>query len=350
MNEMKQNNNILEVEDIRVSFMTYAGEVQAVRGVSFELRRNEIIAIVGESGSGKSVMTQSLVKLLPSPPAVIKSGKVIFDGKDISSYDFKQLRKVKGTDIAYIFQDPMTSLNPTIKIGAQVMEGILAHSKITRAQAYERAVELLRNAGIPNPEKRMHQYPHELSGGMRQRVMIAIAIAMQPKLLVADEPTTANHVTIQYQNLGTLREINQRNNMSVILIPHDMGIVANMAERVIVMYGGKVVETGPALAIFKTARHPYTRSLLAAVPRLDIDTKKPLEYIVGSPPDMLAPPAGCPFAPRCRYSMQICYEQMPEFTQISGDHGLYCHLMNSRAAQSRQVFENDYDMPMWKEV
>ncbi len=334
--------NILEVEDFSVSFMTYAGEVQAVRGVSFELKRNEIIAIVGESGSGKSVMTQSLVKLLPQPPAVIKSGSVRFEGKDISKYDFKQLRKLKGAEIAYIFQDPMTSLNPTIKIGSQVMEGILAHSRLNKSEAYQKAVDLLRNAGIPNPEKRMRQYPHELSGGMRQRVMIAIAIAMQPKLLVADEPTTALDVTIQSQILGTLREINENTGMSIILITHDMGIVANMAERVIVMYGGKIVETGSALEIFKDAKHPYTRSLLAAVPRLDVDSHKPLEYIVGSPPDMTAPPAGCPFAPRCRYSMRICYGEMPENRGADEAHRYYCHLYDERAAASRAKFEADY--------
>jgi len=334
--------NILEVEDFSVSFMTYAGEVQAVRGVSFELKRNEIIAIVGESGSGKSVMTQSLVKLLPQPPAVIKSGSVRFEGKDISKYDFKQLRKLKGAEIAYIFQDPMTSLNPTIKIGSQVMEGILAHSRLNKSEAYQKAVDLLRNAGIPNPEKRMRQYPHELSGGMRQRVMIAIAIAMQPKLLVADEPTTALDVTIQSQILGTLREINENSGMSIILITHDMGIVANMAERVIVMYGGKIVETGSALEIFKDAKHPYTRSLLAAVPRLDVDSHKPLEYIVGSPPDMTAPPAGCPFAPRCRYSMRICYGEMPENRGTDEAHRYYCHLYDERAAASRAKFEADY--------
>lgn len=336
------NENILEVKDLRVSFNTFAGEVQAVRGISFELRRNEIIAIVGESGSGKSVMTQSLVKLLPSPPAFIKGGQIIFDGDDITGYGFKQLRRIKGQEIAYIFQDPMTSLNPTIKIGSQVMEGILAHSKLSRKEAYDRAVELFRNAGIPNPEKRMHQYPHELSGGMRQRVMIAIAIAMRPKLLVADEPTTALDVTIQSQILSTLKDINRETGMSIILITHDMGIVANMAERVIVMYGGKAVETGLVREIFKRSGHPYTRSLLAALPRMDLDSQRPLEYIVGSPPDMTDPPKGCPFAPRCRYSMRVCYERPPESVSISDGHRLYCHLYDERAADSMRAFCNDY--------
>jgi oligopeptide transport system ATP-binding protein len=313
-----------------------------VRGVSFEVARDEIIAIVGESGSGKSVMTQSIVKLLPSPPAMIKGGSVIYDGKDITSYTFNQLKRIKGKEIAYIFQDPMTSLNPTIKIGKQITEGILAHSKLKRGEAYQRAIGLLRDVGIPNPQKRMEQYPHELSGGMRQRAMIAIAIAMDPKLLIADEPTTALDVTIQSQILGILKDINHRLGMSVILITHDMGIVANMAQRVIVMYGGKIVEMGGVIEIFEAAQHPYTRSLLASVPRLDADSNKPLEYILGSPPDMLEPPAGCPFAPRCRFSMKVCYQQMPERTMCGEGHYVFCHLMDERAAVQKQRFIDEY--------
>ncbi len=327
---------ILEVNDFAVSFRTYAGEVQAVRGVSFAVTRGEIVAIVGESGSGKSVMTQSLVKLLPSPPAWIKRGQVIFDGNDISGYGFNQLRQIKGQEIAYIFQDPMTSLNPTIKVGDQIVEGILAHTRIPHREASARALELLRNAGIPNPQKRMEQYPHELSGGMRQRVMIAIAIAMHPKLLIADEPTTALDVTIQSQILGTLKELNRQMGMALILITHDMGIVANMAQRVIVMYGGKIVETGSVYEIFEASRHPYTRSLLASVPRLDADTGKPLEYILGSPPDMIDPPPGCPFAPRCQYSMKICHRQMPGRYDLAEGHHVYCHLLADGALAQRQ--------------
>ena len=250
---------LLEVRDFSVSFKTYAGEVQAVRGVNFSVDEGEIVAIVGESGSGKSVMTQSLVKLLP-PPAFIKGGEVLYGGKDLTRLTFKQLRKIKGSEIAYVFQDPMTSLNPTLKVGRQVVEGIRTHA---RGEAYEQAVALLRNAGIPEPEKRMEQYPHELSGGMRQRVMIAIAIAMNPQLMVADEPTTALDVTIQSQILGTLKALNRERNMALILITHDMGIVASMASRVIVMYGGRIVESGSALEIFEESRHPYTRALLA---------------------------------------------------------------------------------------
>lgn len=331
---------MLKVQNLSVSFDTYAGEVQAVRDVSFSLEKGEILSIVGESGSGKSVMTQSLVKLLPSPPARIKAGKVIYQGQTISEYSFNQLRQIKGQEIAYIFQDPMTSLNPTVKIGRQVMEGILAHSKISRKEARERAVELLRQAGIPNPEKRMDQYPHELSGGMRQRVMIAIAIAMRPKLLVADEPTTALDVTIQSQILGTIKDLNQQLGMAVILITHDMGVVANMAQRVMVMYGGRVVESGNVHDLFAKPSHPYTRSLLAAVPRLDADTDAPLEYIVGSPPDMLAPPKGCPFAPRCRYAMKICYQEMPSSAEVEPGHCTSCWLCDERAGEQGKAFWN----------
>ncbi|MCI2058103.1 MAG: ABC transporter ATP-binding protein [Oscillibacter sp.] len=329
---------ILKVEHFSVSFDTYAGEVQAVRDVSFALNRGEILSIVGESGSGKSVMTQSLVKLLPAPPARIKSGKVIFDGQDISGYRFKQLRQIKGQKIAYIFQDPMTSLNPTVKIGKQVTEGLLAHASVSRQEARRKAVELLRSAGIPNPDKRMEQYPHELSGGMRQRVMIAIAIAMQPQLLVADEPTTALDVTIQSQILGTIKDLNRSLGMAVILITHDMGVVAGMAQRVMVMYGGRVVESGAVRDIFYHSAHPYTRSLLAAVPRLDADSTAPLEHIVGSPPDMLAPPAGCPFAPRCRYAMEVCRSHMPGRTELGDGHDTYCWLCDSRAGETAQAF------------
>ena len=333
--------NILEVKDFSVSFKTYAGEVQAVRGVDFSVSEGEIVAIVGESGSGKSVMTQSLVKLLP-PSAFIKSGSVLYGGRDLSRLTFKQLRKVKGSEIAYVFQDPMTSLNPTLRIGRQVIEGIRAHQRIGRGEARERAIALLKNAGIPEPAKRMEQYPHELSGGMRQRVMIAIAIAMHPRLMIADEPTTALDVTIQSQILGTLKALNRETGMALILITHDMGIVASMASRVLVMYGGRIVESGNALEIFEDARHPYTRALLAAVPRLDVDTGAPLEFIVGSPPDMIEPPKGCPFAPRCRYSMKVCHEHMPPLSRHSDTHGARCFLSEPGAAPACARFKRDY--------
>ncbi|GHV25940.1 ABC transporter ATP-binding protein [Clostridia bacterium] len=330
---------ILDVKNFSVSFHTYAGEVQAVRNVSFSVQQGERLAIVGESGSGKSVMTQSLVKLLPSPPASIKGGQILYNGSDISGYSWKQLRSVKGAEIAYIFQDPMTSLNPTIQIGKQIIEGIQAHSPMDSRKAQAEALTLLRDAGISNPEKRMKQYPYELSGGMRQRVMIAMSLGMRPKLLVADEPTTALDVTIQSQILRTLKKLNEEYGMALILITHDMGIVAGMAQRVAVMYGGCIVEMGTALDIFENPCHPYTYSLLNSVPRLDIDTEKPLEYIVGSPPDMLSPPAGCPFAPRCRFSMEICYAHMPATTECGANHIVHCWLSDERANAMQLEFE-----------
>ncbi len=334
--------NLLEVKDFSVSFRTYAGEVQAVRRVSFSIRPRERVAIVGESGSGKSVLTQSLVKLLPSPPAFVKSGSLCFEGEDITGYTDHALRRIKGAKIAYIFQDPMTSLNPTLKIGRQIVEGIRAHSRVPKAEAERRAVALLREAGIPSPEQRARQYPYELSGGMRQRAMIALAIAMRPKLLIADEPTTALDVTIQSQILGTLKRLNDEADMALILITHDMGVVAGMAQRVLVMYGGCVVESGPVLSIFENARHPYTRALLASVPRLDVDTDRPLAHIIGSPPDMLAPPPGCPFAPRCKFAMNVCLREMPEPRTVGDGHEARCWLTDPGAAGSQAAFESSW--------
>jgi oligopeptide transport system ATP-binding protein len=329
---------LLEVRDLSVSFDTFAGEVQAVRDVSFSVKPGEIVAIVGESGSGKTVMTQSLVKLLPSPPTRLKSGSVSYGGELISAYGFKQLRRIKGREIAYIFQDPMTSLNPTMKVGNQVIESLVQHGGMERSRAKEYAVRLLAEAGIPESARRVNQYPHALSGGMRQRVMIAMAIALKPKLLVADEPTTALDVTIQSQILRTLKNLNRSMGMAIILITHDMGIVANIAARVMVMYGGKIVESAPTIELFEDSMHPYTRSLLASVPRLDMEGKKDLLYIVGSPPDMLNPPEGCPFAPRCRFSMRVCYERFPERQQLGDEHAVYCYLNYPGAEERRAAF------------
>ncbi len=332
-------NNLLEVKDFSVSFRTYAGEVQAVRRVSFSVKAGERIAIVGESGSGKSVMTQSLVQLLPSPPAFIKGGSVRYGNEEIVHCNYRQLRHIKGAEIAYIFQDPMTSLNPTLKIGQQIIEGINAHGKDHGKDPEKEAIALLREAGIPSPERRMRQYPYELSGGMRQRVMIALAIAMHPKLLIADEPTTALDVTIQSQILGTLKRLNEETGMALILITHDMGVVAGMAQRVLVMYGGCVVESGNVFTIFEDARHPYTRCLQSSVPRLNEDGHKPLAHIIGSPPDMLNPPAGCPFAPRCHHSMNVCFQEMPEMTDLGSGHEVCCWLCDPGAQENLRAFE-----------
>lgn len=343
-NDRLEADLLLDVQNMRVSFDTYAGEVQAVRDVSFSVNKGEIVSIVGESGSGKSVMTQSIVKLLPSPPARFKSGQVLYNGEDISKYDFNRMRNIKGKEIAYIFQDPMTSLNPTMKIGIQVVEALLVHKKMKRADAAKYSIELLKNAGISNPENRMQQFPHELSGGMRQRVMIAMAIAVKPKLLIADEPTTALDVTIQSQILGTLKELNKSMGMAILLITHDMGIVANIAHRVIVMYGGKIVESASTIDVFENSIHPYTRALLASVPRLDMEEKKELSYIIGSPPDMFNIAESCPFAPRCKYSMKICWEKFPQKTCIDKDHLVWCFLLLEGAQKIRSRFFNDYSI------
>lgn len=328
----KDQTNLLEVKDLRVSFQTYAGEVQAVRGVSFNLRKSEVLAIVGESGCGKSVTAQTIMRLIPSPPSRIKSGSILFDGKtDIVKLTNKQMEKIRGSEMGMIFQDPMTSLNPTMKIGHQISEGLIKHQGMNKKAAMERAVEILKLVGINNPEARIHQYPHEFSGGMRQRVMIAIALACSPKLLIADEPTTALDVTIQAQIIDLMRKLSQQTDASIILITHDLGVVADMAHRVIVMYAGKVVEQGTVNEVFYEAQHPYTWGLLRSIPRLDTDSKEELVPIPGTPPDLFAPPKGCAFAARCPYAMDICLEQDPEHTKLSSEHSAACWLLHPDA-------------------
>jgi oligopeptide transport system ATP-binding protein len=313
-----------------------------VQNANFYIKEGEIVCIVGESGSGKTVMTQSISKLLPSPPARITSGKIIYKGNDITNYSFRAMRNIKGKEISYIFQDPMTSLNPTMKIGTQIIESINSHNKMKKSDAIAYTIDLLRNAGISNPNKRIDQYPYELSGGMRQRAMIAMAIASKPKLLIADEPTTALDVTIQSQILGTLKELNRKLEMAIILITHDMGVVANIATRVIVMYGGRIIESGSVLEIFENSMHPYTRALLASVPRIDSDEKKELCYIPGSPPDLLNISERCPFAPRCKYSMKICYKQFPIEYEAGRNHFVHCFLMEDKADNIKSKFFHDY--------
>jgi oligopeptide transport system ATP-binding protein len=345
MNDKQTNEDtLLRISNLSVSFDTYAGEIKAVQNVSFLVNKKEIVSIVGESGSGKSVMTQSIVKLLPSPPSRIKSGEIIYNGENILEYNFKKMRNIKGKEIAYIFQDPMTSLNPTMKIGTQITEAIYSHRKMKKYDAILYSIELLRNAGISNPERRIKQYPYELSGGMRQRVMIAMAIALKPQLLIADEPTTALDVTIQSQILGTLKDLNKNMGMAIILITHNMGIVANIATKVIVMYGGKIVEIAPTIDIFESSLHPYTRALLTSVPRIDADDKKELSYIIGSPPDMLNFAERCPFAPRCKYSMNICYEKFPREYKADLNHSVYCFLLDKSAKKTTDKFFLDYSI------
>lgn len=322
---------LLKVEDLKVSFFTYAGEVQSVRGVNFSLNKGEALAIVGESGCGKSVTAQSITRLIPVPPGKIKSGRVLFEGKDLTKATEKEMETVRGRDIGTIFQDPMTSLNPTMTIGRQITEGLIKHLKMSNEQAKARAIELLNLVGIPNPEDRYSQYPHEFSGGMRQRAMIAIALAANPKLLIADEPTTALDVTIQAQIIDLMRDLKTKLDTAIILITHDLGVVADLAERVIVMYGGMIIESGSVKDIFYSPRHPYTWGLLKSVPRLDDDDKERLVPIFGQPPDLFKPPVGCPFAPRCDYAMKACVEHMPSMEQVTEGHHAACWLMHPDA-------------------
>jgi oligopeptide transport system ATP-binding protein len=323
--------NILQVKDLEISFNTYGGEVQAVRSVSFDLRRGETLAIVGESGSGKSVTAKSIMRLLPEANSIIKGGEAVFEGQNLLSLSEKQMQGIRGSKIAMVFQDPMTSLDPTMRVGRQITESLKKHLGMSGSRANERAVELLEMVGIPNTEDRVRQYPHQFSGGMRQRVVIAISLACNPQILIADEPTTALDVTIQAQILELLRDLQERIGTSVILITHDLGVVAQTAHRVAVMYAGKVVETGTVREIFYNPQMPYTWGLLSSIPLLTADRSQDLIPIPGSPPDMLDPPTGCPFTPRCPYAMRICAEEMPDYTTFSAEHRAACWLHHPMA-------------------
>jgi oligopeptide transport system ATP-binding protein len=323
--------SLLEVRDLRVSFSTYAGEVQAVRDVSFDLRRGETLAIVGESGSGKSVTAKSIMRLNPPANTMIKGGEILFEGQDILKLSEKRMQDIRGPKIAMVFQDPMTSLDPTMRVGRQITESLNEHLGLSGQRARERAVELLTLVGISNPEERVKQYPHQFSGGMRQRVVIAIALACDPQILIADEPTTALDVTIQAQILELLRELQEQLGMSVILITHDLGVVAHTAHRVAVMYAGKIVETGTLREIFYNPQMPYTWGLLSSIPLPTADRSQELIPIPGSPPDMHDPPKGCPFTPRCPYAMRICAEEMPGYTSFSPEHKAACWLHHPMA-------------------
>lgn len=311
---------ILQVKDLKINFKTYAGVVQAVRGVNFELKKGETLAIVGESGSGKSVTSNALMKLIPQPPGIYESGQIIFNGRDLVPLSDKEMSKIRGNEIAMVFQDPMTSLNPTMKVGRQITEVILQHKKVSNAEAKKRAIELITQVGIPMPEKRYNQYPHEFSGGMRQRIVIAIALAANPKLLIADEPTTALDVTIQAQILELMKEIQKNGDTSIIFITHDLGVVANVADRVAVMYAGQIVEYGTVNEIFYNPKHPYTWGLLGSMPDLDNNSDELLRTIPGSPPDLTNPPKGDAFAARNEFAMAIDYEQEPPMFQVSETH------------------------------
>lgn len=323
-------NTVLKVENLQTSFFTDDGEVEAVRNVSFELREGEILGIVGESGSGKSVTVKSIMNIIKKPGKV-KSGRIMYRDQDILNINAETIRQVKGNDIALIFQDPMTSLNPVFTVGNQLQETIRAHQKMPFPEMKQKAVEMLKAVRIPEAEKRMSQYPHEFSGGMRQRVVIAMALINDPDILIADEPTTALDVTIQDQILKLIKEIKEERDKSVILITHDLGVVAEMCRRVLVMYGGIVVEEGSREDIFYNPKHPYTKGLLKSMP--NIESKERLIPIKGTPPNLVNPPAGCPFAARCDKAMKLCALYMPGFYEISDHQKTRCWLMDERVIQ-----------------
>ncbi|KGM99489.1 ABC transporter ATP-binding protein [Clostridium botulinum] len=325
---------LLDVKNLKVSFHTYAGEVQSVRGVNFSLEKGETLAIVGESGCGKTITSKSIMRLIPMPPGEIKEGsEILFEGKDIVKMSEKELRDVRGGKISMIFQDPMTSLNPTMKVGKQIAESLIIHKGMKKQEAMQEALKMLKLVNMPNVEKRINQYPHEFSGGMRQRVMIAIALACDPKILIADEPTTALDVTIQAQIMELIAELQEKLGTAVILITHDLGVVASVAHRIQVMYAGQVVERGTTDEIFYNPKHPYTWALLQSVPRLDTKNKDKLYSLKGTPPDLVQPPKGCPFASRCEYCMKICKDAMPEITKISDTQEVSCWLQHPMAPE-----------------
>lgn len=318
---------ILEVKELAVSYHTYAGEVQAVRGISFDIYKGEAVAIVGESGCGKSVTSKAIMGLIQTPPGEIKQkSEILYRNKNIIELDKKELQQYRGGECAIIFQDALSSLNPTMKVGRQIVENLTEHGRLSKVQAKSKALELLQLVGIPNPETRFNQYPHEFSGGMRQRAMIAIALACNPNLLIADEPTTALDVTIQAQILLLIKDLQKKLGSSIILITHDLGVVADVADRILVMYAGKLVERGTTEEIFYDARHPYTRALLNAVPRLDTEEEQELESIQGTPPDLISPPKGCGFSQRCKKCMKICLDYEPESYDFGGTHTASCWL------------------------
>ena len=328
----------MEIKDERLSFFTPAGEVKALNGVSFSMEEGEVLGIVGESGSGKSVTAYSIMGLTAYPGKLV-GGTVRFNGHEIEKMTEKEFRKIRGNEVSIIFQDPMTSLNPVYTIGNQIVEVILLHTNKTKKEAYERARELLELVGINEPSKRLKQYPHELSGGMRQRVMIAIALACEPKLLIADEPTTALDVTIQAQILELMQELRKKLGMSIIMITHDLGVVASMCEKIAVMYAGHIVEYGTADEIFYNPSHEYTKGLIKSIPKLNTEKIERLVPIEGQPVDLLNPPAGCPFAPRCSECMKICLNKMPPKTELSDTHYSYCWLLQKEALKGEENCE-----------
>lgn len=326
--------HILEVKDLQTSFLTSSGDVKAVRGVSFFVNKGESVGIVGESGSGKSVTSLSVMQLLVGTGKII-GGSVKLNGRELVGLSPKEMRSVRGKEVAMIFQDPMTSLNPLIPVGEQVGEMLWSHDKsLSKAQREERVIDLFRMVRIPEPETRLKSFPHEFSGGMRQRVMIAMALACKPDLLIADEPTTALDVSIQDQILKLMRSIQKEMGMSIMFITHDLGVVAELCSRVLVMYGGLIMEEANIYDVFENPLHPYTMGLIASIPDINQDKSKKLQPIIGSPPDMIHPPEGCPFAPRCPYACRICLHQLPPVFSAGEGHKSRCWLLAEDAPSS----------------
>jgi oligopeptide transport system ATP-binding protein len=315
---------LLEVKNLKTQFFTQDGVVHAVNGITYQVDQGETVAIVGESGSGKSVGVMSLIRLIPEPPGKIVDGEVWFDGQDLLKLNEEELRRIRGNRIAMIFQDPMTSLNPVLTIGRQITEAIELHLRLNRDEARKRAVELLELVGIPGASSRLDDYPHQFSGGMRQRVMIAMGLSCNPQLLIADEPTTALDVTIQAQIVDLVERLKEELGMAIIWITHDLGVVAGMADRVIVMYSGFIVEEADVDSLYAQPRHPYTLGLLRSIPRLDLGRQKRLIPIEGLPPDLLDPPSHCPFAPRCTFQMEKCWQENPPLMEVGAGHRSAC--------------------------
>jgi peptide/nickel transport system ATP-binding protein len=319
---------LLEIKGLKTHFSTDDGILQAVDGVDISINRGETLCVVGESGCGKTVTAMSILKLIAMPPGRIAAGQIIFEGRDLVPLTSNQLDEIRAKEIGFIFQEPMTSLNPVLTVGEQIAESLRRHEAVTKKQALERTIEMLKLVQIPNAEGRVHNYPHQFSGGMRQRVMIAMALACKPKLIIADEPTTALDVTIQAQILDLLQDMKGRFGMAVMLITHAMGVVAETAQRVVVMYAGKVVEEAGVDDLFADPRHPYTQGLIRSIPRIDLDSehKTRLEAIGGSVPILINPPVGCRFAPRCKFAMNVCTEKEPLLREVSPGHRMACHL------------------------
>jgi oligopeptide transport system ATP-binding protein len=317
---------ILEVKDLKTHFFTEAGTVKAVDGVSFQLKKGETLGIVGESGSGKSITAMSIMRLIPSPPGRIVGGEIIFKDRDLTKTPEKEMQKIRGNEIAMIFQDPMTSLNPVLKIGEQIAEAIIFHQGLSKKEAWRKAVKMLEKVGIPQPELRANDYPHQFSGGMRQRAMIAMALSCNPQLLIADEPTTALDVTIQAQILELMNQLKEEYQTAIIMITHDLGVVAELCNNVVVMYAGKPVEITGVETIFEKPKHPYTWGLLSSLPKLEDDYQEKLEPIEGAPPDLRNLPQGCSFVNRCKNAHDKCLEICPPLVEVEQGHFVACHL------------------------